>query len=209
MGSSTQGLVSAITSGPVLTLGNQAYTANSAGEFVVGSQTIAPGSPAVTISGTPISVEPQGTEAVVGSSTQELGGTISSRPVLTVSTRVYTANSAGEFIIGSQTVVPGSPAVTISGTPISVAPQGTEAVVGSSTEGLGGAILSGFRPGPTTSPGAANGGGEGSGGGSPTASTLASFIPGSGSGRSVGEASMKRGWVIGLLGLVLGVWNIL
>ena len=44
----------------------------------------------------------------------------------------------------------------MSGTPISLAPGESDVVIGTSIEGLGGAIMGGFGPGPTATAGAAS-----------------------------------------------------
>lgn len=96
--------------------------------------------------------------------------------------------------------------MTISGTPVSVEPEATQAVVGGSTEGLGGAIWSAFGgSGPTSTAGGSNGGGAG-----PTnaTSSVIGFVPGSWSTRAV-EVSPRRGFVIGLAGIGLGYWMVI
>lgn len=77
---------------------------------------------------------------------------------ITLFSQTITANPFSQFVVGSQTLSPGGPAVTILSTPVSLAAAGTAFVVGSSTialsggspwtsEGLGGAIISAFGPG--------------------------------------------------------------
>lgn len=72
----------------------------------------------------------------------------SSQPSVSVQTlsTVVVAPTApsGAIAIGSQTLVPGGAAITISGTPISLGTAATNVVVGSSTLGLGPAIVSGL-----------------------------------------------------------------
>ena len=58
--------------------------------------------------------------------------------------------------MGSQTLVPGGPAVTFSGTRISLAPSASDIIIGSNTQALGPIIIGGFGPSKTgTSTGAA------------------------------------------------------
>lgn len=125
---------------PVLTLGSVAYIADSSSNFVIGSQTIAPGSPAITVFGTPVSLAPGASIAIIGSSTAQLvpqaDNVPQKSPVITVGGAAYTADSSSRFVIGSQTITFGSPGIVVSGTPISVAPGGSIAVVGSSTAQL-------------------------------------------------------------------------
>ena len=62
---------------------------------------------------------------------------------MTFAGSAITADSASAFEIAGQTLTKGG-VVTISGTPVSYAGNGGDVVVGSSTEGLGGVIMSGF-----------------------------------------------------------------
>ena len=131
----------------------QAYTANAAGSFVFGSQTLAPAGPPITVDGHTLSLfGPLPSAAVVDGSTQPLvpiplptpaaGG--AGPAVLTLGGQTYTANNAGSFVVGSQTLTPGGPAVTVDGTTISLLPTPTAAIIDGSTEYLG--------PGPTAAP---------------------------------------------------------
>jgi hypothetical protein len=153
VGSSTSVLVASGSPGdkaqddspaPVLTL---TANSNSASEYIVGDQMLKQGG-AITISGTPISLDPQVTALVVGSSTmpivvvpyggdqaQQEGVQLAAKPParLTLAGTTATLNSASEYVIADQTLRPGEPAITVSGTPISLAPQATAVVVGSST----------------------------------------------------------------------------
>ena len=88
---------------------------------------------------------------VIGSSTQLLTPAPTTEPVvLTLGGSTYTENSASQFIIGGQTLLPGS-SITISGNRVSLDSAATEVVIGSSTEaltaastGVGGLIMGGF-----------------------------------------------------------------
>jgi hypothetical protein len=130
---------------PVLTL---TANSNSASEYVVGDQTLKPGGPAITISGTPVSMDPRATALVVGSSTRPIavvpyredqshreGAQLAGSPParLTLAGTTATLNSASGYIIAGQTLRPGGTAITVSGTPISLASQATAVIVGSST----------------------------------------------------------------------------
>ena len=55
-------------------------------------------------------------------------------PVLTFGGSTYTADQSSNIALSSQTLLPGSPAATIDNTPISIAPGGLAAVVGTSTQ---------------------------------------------------------------------------
>jgi uncharacterized protein YodC (DUF2158 family) len=130
---------------PVLTL---TADSGSASRYVVGDQTLKPGRPAITISGTPVSLDPQATALLVGSSTmpiaivpyredqaQQQGAQLAGKPpaTLTLAGTTATLNSDSEYVIADQTLKPGGSAIIVSGTPISLAPQATAVVVGSST----------------------------------------------------------------------------
>ena len=136
VGSTTQTL--AITPRPALTVGTETITPNAQGHYVIGSQTLNPGG-IVTVFGTPISLAASGDYAIIGSSTENLA--IPTPPPLTFGSQTITPNAAGQYIIDDQTLSPGS-AITISGTPISLAADDSYAVIGSSTERLAGAITS-------------------------------------------------------------------
>lgn len=131
IGSNTKDLAPAITL-PPLTLGSQVYTPNSKSEYIIDGQTLIPGGLAITVSGTRLSLAPSATQFIIGSSTLNIGGPFTSPP-LTFDSQIYTANAAGAYIIGSQTLTPGGSAITVSGTRLSLAPSGTQIVIGSST----------------------------------------------------------------------------
>lgn len=120
---------------PILTLADQVFTANPTG-FVVAGSYITPGGPAQLISGTPISLDSSGV-IYIGDSTINLPA-VQTEPasavLLTVGGQLFTANPSG-FNLGNSRVVPGGPAVMISGTPISLAPSGV-VVIGDSTVSL-------------------------------------------------------------------------
>lgn len=158
-GSSTQTLSAGLTPGIVaapaaLTIGSQVLTANSEGQYAVGTQTLAPGSPITLGSGnaaTPVSLQTSGSQTVLvaGSVTSTLVAAVTAPPPFTIGSQVVTANADDQYVVGSHTLTPGE-AITASGTPVSLAPGGTQVVVGTSTERLGNYILSGLGAGPTS-----------------------------------------------------------
>ena len=83
-------------------------------------------------------------------------------------------------MVGDQTLVPGGSAITVDGTMVSLEPAATALVVGTSTEGLGGFIVSGF--------------GGGSAGGVPTSTVAGTVFRGETGGLRV----RRRGWMWGL-----------
>ena len=165
------GLPTAPATPPVYIAGSQTFAINPASEVVIAGQTVRPGGPGIVVGSQTFSLAPSASAIVVGGQTYPLtlpafpsptGALATSK--ITVGGETYTANPAGEFVVGTQTITPGSPAVTISGTPISIAPHATQIVVGSSTiaqgggggggdGGLGGMIMSAFGAGPTQSAG--------------------------------------------------------
>ncbi|KAI4173678.1 MAG: hypothetical protein LQ346_008380 [Caloplaca aetnensis] len=143
VGGSTIPLSGATTTPAVLAINGNTYTAISGSIYLIDSQTLVPGGPAITVSGTPISLPLGATAVVIGGSTVPVRGPTSTPAVLTINDNPYTAMSNSDFLIGSQTLVPGGPATTVSGTPISLPLDATAVVIGDSTLPI---------PSPTTTP---------------------------------------------------------
>lgn len=121
------------TAAPVLNVGGNSVTANPQGQYVVGTQTLRPGGPALTVDGSTLSLAPGGTIAVVNGVTQTIANApiITSPPVITVGGRVVSATVIGgttQVVLGDQTLAPGS-ALTISGTTYSLPATGGNGVV--------------------------------------------------------------------------------
>jgi len=135
-----------------LTIGTTTITANSASAYVIGTQTLFPGGSVVAVSGTTLSLATSATALVVNGHTSTLiylaPSDLSALPPLIHDSSTLTANAASAYVIGTQTLSPGGPAITVSGTPLSLAPEGTALVVGTSTAaagtGLGNYIWSGL-----------------------------------------------------------------
>ena len=121
--------------GMILTLGGQTYTANSAGAFVVGSQTLTAGGPAVTVDGTNDSLQATPPAAVIDGSTQLLGtaGPTRAPAVITFDGSTFTADQRGDFVLSGRTLIPGGPPVTIGTNVVSLAPGGSVVVVDGTT----------------------------------------------------------------------------
>jgi len=132
VGGSTIQLSPALTTPPSIVVGGHPLTTNNAGDFIVGSNVLHPGSPAITISNTPISLDASASQVIVGGSTIQLLPALTTPPSVTIGGHPLTTNSAGAYIIASQTLTPGGPAITIASTPLSLAPSATALVVGSS-----------------------------------------------------------------------------
>ena len=144
-----------------ITIGTEVVTRNSASQYIVAGQTLLPGSSITIGSGTStivlaLQTSNSGTELVIGTSIISiLDVPIPTQPTglapITIGTQIITANAASQYVIGSQTLVPGGPAIILSGTRISLEPSVTALVVGTSTAGLGRYIISGLGGGNVTS----------------------------------------------------------
>ena len=138
------------TKASVLTFEGTTYIADASSAFAIDVQALTTGG-VITVDGTPLSLDIEGTAAIIGSSTQMLGtATITGSIAATIhlGAQTYTENTSGEFIISGQTLAKGGE-ITVSGTPVSFEGGGTGVVIGSSTEavGVGGWIMSGLGPG--------------------------------------------------------------
>lgn len=51
-------------------------------------------------------------------------------PLITLGGSIYTANPSSDYIIGSQTLIPGGPPITVSGTVYSLSPGATKLIIG-------------------------------------------------------------------------------
>ena len=132
----------------VSTVNGKVYTADASSNLMIEGQTLAPGSTAITVSGTPIRLAAGASQAIVGGSTvanYPAGITpapgAGSIPALTFAGSTYSADSLGQLVVEQQTLTPGA-AITVSGTQISLAAPENTAVIGSSIEllALNGAI---------------------------------------------------------------------
>jgi hypothetical protein len=105
-------------------------TANGQTGLVIGSQTITPGAPAVTVSGTTVSLASSGDIVVVNGATSSLS------PETTPAPSLFTVSGATHLVVGSQTILPGSSAVTVGGNTYSLAPSGNALVVDGTSQYL-------------------------------------------------------------------------
>lgn len=144
---------------PAITIAGTIVTPNAAGVYTVASQTLIPGGSAIRVSGTPYALAPLASYTAIESTIYASGPTgVLILPTLTIDGSAITPNAASEYIVRTQMIVPGGPAVTISGKPYSLAPAASFIVEGGTTEilavqtsvvGLGGYIISGFGALPT------------------------------------------------------------
>ncbi|GAB7336341.1 hypothetical protein MBLNU13_g09076t1 [Cladosporium sp. NU13] len=133
-----------------LTINGVAVTPNSASTYVVEAQTLRPGGPAITVSGTRISLASDTAAVVVGSETSVISRFMPTHAVeparpksdspqpatLTINGITVIPNSASAYVLLTQTLQPGRPAITVSGTRISLASNAATVVVGSQTSAL-------------------------------------------------------------------------
>lgn len=115
---------------------------DTAPTFVVSEQTLLPGGAAVTLSGTTLSLDPSGSVLVVngGSSTiKAQTGAASSPPAITIGNEVFSAlqkPSEPVFVVADKTLIPGGPAITVSGTTLSLASSASFVVINDVTSTL-------------------------------------------------------------------------
>ena len=126
----------------ILAFGSSSFTADSLSNFIIDSQTLIPSSPSITVFGTPVSLAPGGSVAVIGSSTTRLdqGDVPTIVPVLTLNGAAFTATSSAAFVIAGQTLTPGG-SITISGTPVIYPSTGNAVIVGTSTQEFSSATI--------------------------------------------------------------------
>ena len=113
----------------ILTIGSQTLTGNGAGKFIYGSQTLAPGGAAITVNGLPVSLLPGASALVFGLSAVSLNPSSSTQFTLVVGAHTLTANAAGQYVYGTQTVSYGGPAITVDGHVVLIPPDRDDVVV--------------------------------------------------------------------------------
>ena len=122
------------TGPPVLTVGQNTITANPSGHFVIGTETLSPGGPPITASGSTFSIAPSANIVVVNGITQTLAHAPAptAGPILTVGSQAITAtliSGTPAYILGpDQTLTPGG-VLTISGSTISLPATGSGTIV--------------------------------------------------------------------------------
>jgi len=85
-----------ITTPPALTIGAETITADSLNQHTIDGNTLTPGG-VITVSGTRISLSPDRSALVVGTSVENLA--ITAPPALTIGSQTITANSANQYLI--------------------------------------------------------------------------------------------------------------
>ena len=189
---------------PAITFGKETITRDPSSDYIIDGQTLAPGGPALTISGTTVSLVKLGTALVLGSSTIAISPMPSSSavPVISIDGSVITADSDSAFIVGTQTLIPGGPAVTVPGEILSFASSDAELIIISSptptsTLGLAQIIMSALGGGVHSS--AADISQTASAAAGPTTQSVMPFVSG---------GTQTKGniwWICMIFGLYMGI----
>ena len=186
------------------TLNGQTITQDSQSNYIVGGNTLAVGSVYTltadfTIESVALETPDGHTVIVIGDITSTLKApattTTHELPLLTLGTKTYTPNSNSDYIIAGQTLQLESSPIAVSGTTISLIPQGTAIVIGASktiaeTEGIGGVIMSGFETSPESTGSAYTGRA-----GSTNGTAIVTFVS-SGGGHAIPLLSIWIGTVV-------------
>lgn len=109
----------AANSQPDINVDGHPFTADPAAQYIIGSQTLSVGSSAIYINGVSSLVIPAATNTA---SVENLN------PVLTIDGTQFSANSAGQYVVGSQTLNPGGSSITFAGVPYAI-PSSVTAII--------------------------------------------------------------------------------
>ncbi|KAH8624160.1 hypothetical protein IG631_20899 [Alternaria alternata] len=124
---------------PILTVGNSVFSAldSSRNSFVIAGQTLVPGGSAITASGTTLSLASSASFLVVDGVTSVIPDPAAL--TINVGNEVFapiSAPSGPSFVVGDQSLIPGGPAITVSGTTLSLAPFASFIIVDGTTSSL-------------------------------------------------------------------------
>ena len=89
---------------PIINVDGHSFTIDPATQYIIGSQTISVGSSAIYINGVSSLVI---SAATITASVENLD------PVLTIDGTQFSANSAGQYVVGTQTLNPGGSSITL------------------------------------------------------------------------------------------------
>ncbi|KAK4902112.1 hypothetical protein LTR27_001014 [Elasticomyces elasticus] len=131
-------LASASYALPVITVGSAAISANTASQYVVGTQTLAPGGSAVVVSGTTYSLGPSASALVANDITQSLQPAASAADtgsLLVAAGHTFTPDSSSAIVIAGQTLQPGSQTV-VAGTTYSLEASASAVAINGVTQDL-------------------------------------------------------------------------
>lgn len=101
---------------PIITIGPSVYTAESDLKYIIGSKTLAPGGPPLVVDNVPYALAPSATALLIGTQTIALSQA-TAQLVATIKNIIYTADALSRLVIGSQTLIPDGPLVTIDNKP--------------------------------------------------------------------------------------------
>jgi len=145
---------------PVIIIASSTIAADSSSNFVFGSPTIIPGGSPTVISSSTFSLAPSASALIVNGATSLLqpppsptvtsssssrsspnlasiiAGAFTGHPAITELSQTISADSFSQFIIGSQTLAPGSLPLTISGSTFSLAPSASAIIINGITSAL-------------------------------------------------------------------------
>ncbi|USP78965.1 uncharacterized protein yc1106_06239 [Curvularia clavata] len=154
-------LLPTTTQTPQFVFGSSTITAqpaqvnpSAAPTFVLSDQTLLPGGAAITFSGTTLSLNPSGDVLIANGASSTLRAqteAVSSPTTIAVGNQVFSAlprPSGPAFVVASETLFAGGPAITISGTTLSLAPSASFIVINHVTSTLTNAAV----PLPTSAP---------------------------------------------------------
>ncbi|KAK5737577.1 hypothetical protein LTR17_006624 [Elasticomyces elasticus] len=123
---------------PVITMGSATVSANTASQYVLGTQTLAPGGSAVVVSGTTYSLDPSASALVANDVTQNLqpdSSAANTRSLLVAAGHTFLADSSSAIVIAGQTLQPGSQTV-VAGATYSLDPSASAVAINGVTQDL-------------------------------------------------------------------------
>lgn len=120
---------------PILSIDDGTYTANKASQYIISNQVLSAGGSTINVNGIRYSIAPSVTPS------PEIASISSfllqhKAPLLTIDGQTYTADSASRYIIGSQTLIPGGPTVTINKVPYALPSSVTAIISNAHTKAL-------------------------------------------------------------------------
>lgn len=122
---------------PTPTIGDLAITPNAKSQYIIDSQTLIPGGPAITLSSTRLSLAPDASALIIGTNTISfIPYSHKSLPTLTIGDLTIIPNAASQYNVNGQTLIPGGPAITLASTRIFLDPSASVLVVGTKTSNL-------------------------------------------------------------------------
>jgi hypothetical protein len=127
------GLSPTAITAPVLTLDSTTITPNPSNVYIISSQTLFPGGPAITIGSTAYSIATSTAVIIQPSQNPSLVPDISlseaEPPKITLGSSVITANSDAGFVYASQTISAGGSGIVVEGSTYSIATSGSSVAI--------------------------------------------------------------------------------